>query len=88
MKEIKIVRSGEQYVLKATFLPCDLDSKETTTSHQLTWMVHDLVTYLSDKPGMKTRVKDFVKAIAAQAQADPLADKPQPRVPLDLDPQP
>ena len=83
VKEIKIVRSGEQYVLRATFLPHDPDSEEITTSHQVTWEVRDLVTYLSDKPGAKTKVKDFIKAIAAQAQADPLADKPQPEPPQD-----
>jgi len=81
VKEIKIVRSGEQYVLRATFLPHDPDSKENLSSHQITWEVRDLDTYLSDKPATKTRVKDFVKAIAAQAQADPLADRPQPQLP-------
>jgi hypothetical protein len=84
VKEIKIVRSGEQYVLRATFLPHDPDSEESLTSHQLTWEVRDLVTYLSDKPGALTKVIDFVKAIAAQAQADPLADRPQPDLPLEL----
>ena len=71
VKEIRIVRSGEQYVLRATFLPHDPDSKESTTSHQVTWEVRDLATYLSDKPDLRGKMKDFVKAVAAQAQADP-----------------
>lgn len=86
VQEIKIVRRGDHYVLRAAFLPRDPDNDEVLKTRKLQWLVNDLVTYLSDKPAMKTRVKDFVKAIAAQAQADPLADKPQPQIP-DLDPQ-
>jgi hypothetical protein len=47
----------------------------------MTWEVRDLVTYLSDKPDARAKMKDFIKAIAAQAQADPLADRPQPQSP-------
>ena len=79
VQEIKITRRGDHYVLRATFLPHD--NNETLKTHKLQWLVSDLVGYLSDKPNMKTRVKDFIKAIAAQAQADPLADKPQPKIP-------
>ena len=79
VQEIKITRSGDHYVLRATFLP--RDNNETLKTHKMSWLVSDLVAYLSDKPAMKTRVKDFIKAIAAQAQADPLADKPQPQPP-------
>lgn len=78
VQEIKIVRRGDQYVLRATFLPHDSDNDETLKTHKLTWLVSDLAAYLSDKPGAMTKVKDFVKAVAAQAQADPMADKPQP----------
>jgi len=86
VQEIKIVRRGDHYVLRASFLPHDSDNEETLTSHKIPWVVSDLVAYLSDKPAMKTRVKDFIKAIAAQAQADPMADKPQPQLPeLPLD---
>ena len=85
VQEIKITRRGDHYVLRATFLPCDND--ETLKTRKLQWLVSDLVGYLSNKPAMKTRVKDFIKAIAAQAQADPLADKPQTEIP-DFDPQP
>ncbi len=81
VQEIKIVLSGDHYVLRATFLPHDTDSKENLKTHKLSWLVSDLANYLSDKPAMKTRVKDFVKAIAAQAQVDPMADKPQPQLP-------
>ena len=81
VQEIKIVRMGDQYVLRAAFLPRDPDNDEVLKTHKLSWLVSDLVAYLSDKPAMKTRVKDFVKAIAVQAQADPLADKPQPQPP-------
>jgi len=77
VKEIKITRRGDQYTLQATFLPRDPINDENLTTHKLTWLVSDLVTYLSDKPGALNKVKDFVKAIAAQAQADPEADKPQ-----------
>ena len=84
VQEIKITRRGDHYVLRATFLPRDND--EVLKTHKLQWLVSDLVTYLFDKPNMKTRVKDFIKAIAAQAQADPLADKPRPEPP-DSDPQ-
>ena len=84
VKEIKITLSGDHYVLRATFLPHDSDSNETLKTHKLQWLVSDFVTYLSDKPAMKTRVKDFIKAIAAQAQADPLADKPVPELPEHL----
>jgi len=89
VQEIKIVRRGDHYVLRAAFLPRDADSGEVLKTRKLQWLVSDLVAYLSDKPDMKTRVKDFIKAIAAQAQADPMADKPQPEPPdLDLDPGP
>jgi hypothetical protein len=89
VQEIKIVRMGDQYVLRAAFLPHDSDNNESLKTHKLRWLVSDLITYLSDKPNMKDRVKNFIKAIAAQAQDDPLADKPQPEPPdLDLDPQP
>lgn len=87
VQEIKIVRRGGQYVLRASFLPHDSDNVETLKTHKLSWLVSDLATYLSDKPGALTKVKDFVKAVAAQAQADPLADRPQPQLP-DPDPQP
>jgi hypothetical protein len=86
VQEIKIVRRGDHYVLRATFLPRDPDNDEVLKTRKLQWLVSDLVTYLSDKPGMKTRVKDFIKGVAAQAQADPLADKIQPELP-DYDPQ-
>jgi hypothetical protein len=81
VQEIKIVRRGDHYVLRATFLPRDSDNDVVLKTHKLSWLVNDLVAYLSDKPAMKTRVKDFVKGVAAQAQADPLADKPQPQMP-------
>jgi hypothetical protein len=87
VQEIKIVRRGDHYILRATFLPRDPNNDEVLETRKLSWLVNDLVAYLSDKPNMKTRVKDFIKAIAAQAQADPLADKPQPEPP-DFDPQP
>ena len=78
VQEIKIVRSGDQYVLRAAFLPRDPDNNENLKTHKLSWLVSDLATYISDKPAMKTLVKDFVKAVAAQAQVDPMADRPQP----------
>ena len=88
VQEIKIVRSGDHYVLRATFLPHDPDNDETLKTHKMTWLVSDLAAYLSDKPIAKAKVKDFVKAVAAQAQADPLADKPQPQLPSDPNSQP
>lgn len=81
VQEIKITLSGGHYVLRATFLPHDSDNNETLKTRKTRWLVSDLIAYLSDKPAIKTRVKDFVKAIAAQAQADPLADKPRSRPP-------
>ena len=81
VQEIKITRNGDHYVLRATFLPRDPGNNETLKTHKMSWLVSDLVAYLSDKPAMKTRVKDFIKALAAQAQADPLADKPRPKPP-------
>jgi hypothetical protein len=83
VQEINITRRGDHYVLRAAFMPHDANSDETLKTNKLQWLVSDLVTYLSDKPAMKTRVKDFIKAIAAQAQADPEADKPQPEIPED-----
>ena len=81
VQEIKIVRRGDQYILRASFLPHDSDNDETLKTHKLSWLVSDLATYLSDKPGALTKVKDFVKAVAAQAQADPMADRPRPQLP-------
>jgi hypothetical protein len=78
VKEIKITRNGDHYALRATFLPHDSDNDATLKNHKLTWLVSDLVTYLSDKPAARTTVIDFVKGVAAQAQADPGGDRPQP----------
>jgi len=72
--DLRIKKNGDVYNLVVVYAPYDSDSDESLVTASTKWRVRDLATFLQGHADLKTKIKDFVKELAAVSQANPQPD--------------